>query len=149
MLLLVVHEFFEQVARHVVLDRVAMGGGLLVEIARGILGLQVAVEHLFDVLPDVQGVDHLHVGETVEKNNALDDLVGVLHLLDRLLAPILGEVAVAPVVQQPVMQPVLVDGRQFVPQAAVEIFDDLGVALHGANPICGRAAASRAANEFE
>jgi hypothetical protein len=30
------------------------------------------------------------------------------------------------------MQPVLVDGREFVPQTLVEILDDLGVALHGA-----------------
>jgi hypothetical protein len=28
------------------------------------------------------------------------------------------------------MQPVLIDGGQFVPQAAIEIFNDSGVALH-------------------
>jgi hypothetical protein len=28
------------------------------------------------------------------------------------------------------MQPVLIDGREFVPQAAVEIFNDFCIALH-------------------
>jgi len=49
-----------------------------------------------------------------------DQLVGVLHLLDRFLAPLLGERLVAPIVEQPVMQPVLVDRRQFVPQRLIE-----------------------------
>ena len=58
------------------------------------------------------------------------ELVGVLHLLDQFLAPFLGQVPVAPIVQQPVVQPVLVDGGQLVPQAAVEIFNDLCIAFH-------------------
>src|SRR5215472_885978 len=55
MLLLVVHELLEQVAAHVVLDRVAMRRGLLVERPRGHLRRQIAVEHLAHVLPDMQG----------------------------------------------------------------------------------------------
>jgi hypothetical protein len=58
-------------------------------------------------------------------------LVGVFHLLDRFLAPFLGEHLVAPVLQQPIVQPVLVDRGQLMPQRLVEIFDDFGVALHG------------------
>src|SRR5262249_29983561 len=77
---------------------------------------------------------HLHVRKPVEEDDALHDLVGMLHFLHRLLAPFLGQREVAPIVQQPVMQPVLVDGGELMPQATVEIFDDSCVALHGAHP---------------
>jgi hypothetical protein len=33
------------------------------------------------------------------------------------------------------VQPVLVDGGQFMPQSAVEIFDDSCVALHDPRPV--------------
>src|SRR5262249_14397229 len=79
-------------------------------------------------------IEHLHVGKAVEEDDALDQLVGVLHLLDRFLAPLLGERAIAPIVQQAIVQPILVDGGQLVPQPAVEIFDDGRIALHAALP---------------
>src|SRR5262249_10292161 len=66
-----------------------------------------------------------------EEDDAGDEVVGVAHLLDRFLAPLLGEVAVAPIVQEPVMQPVLVDGGELVPERLVEIVDDGCVAAHG------------------
>jgi hypothetical protein len=50
------------------------------------------------------------------------------HFLDRLHAPSLGEVLVAPVVENAVVQPVLVDRRKFVSQRLVEVFDHLLVA---------------------
>ena len=74
-----------------------MGRGFLIERARVDLGLEIAVEDLLDVLPDVQRIEHLHVGEAVEEDDAVDELVGVLHLLDQFLAPLLGEIVVAPV----------------------------------------------------
>ena len=82
----------------------------------------------------MQGIEHLQVGEAVEEDDALDELVGVLHLLDQFLAPFLGQGLVAPVVEQPVMQPILVDRGELVPQASIEIFDDFCVALHGPHP---------------
>ena len=63
-LFLVLHELLEQVARHVVLDRMAMGRRLLVERARRHLGREIAVEHFLDVLADVQRIEHLHVRES-------------------------------------------------------------------------------------
>src|SRR5262249_38386214 len=56
------------------------------------------------------------------------------HLFDRFLAPLLGQCPVAPVVEQPIVQPILIDGGHLVAQGFVEIFDDLGVALHGRAP---------------
>jgi hypothetical protein len=108
---------------------------LLVERARVDLRRQVAVQHFFGGLADVQGIEHLHVGKAVEEDDALDQLVGVLHLLDRFLAPLLGEILVAPIIEQPVMQPVLVDGRELVAERLVQIFDDFGIALHDATPV--------------
>src|SRR3954452_5349228 len=79
----------------------------------------------------MQRIQNLHVREAVEKNDSFDDLVGVLHFLDGFLAPIFAERLVAPVLEQPIMQPILVDRGHLMPQAAVEIIDDFGVALHG------------------
>ncbi|MNU06108.1 hypothetical protein D3C72_2511750 [compost metagenome] len=53
------------------------------------------------------------------------------HLLDRLLLPGLGHFLQPPIVEHPVVQPVLVDGGELGAQPLVEIFDDLLVALHG------------------
>ena len=68
-----------------------MGGGFLVERARMHLGPQIAIEHFFHGLADMQRIEHLHVRKAVEEDDALDELIGVLHLLDRFLAPLLGE----------------------------------------------------------
>src|SRR5262249_17960287 len=94
-------------------------------------GRKIAVEHLPHVLPNAKRIEHLHVGKAVEEDDARDDLVGVLHLLDRFLAPFLGQVPVTPIVQETIMQPILVDGGKLMPQTAVEILDNPCVALHG------------------
>ena len=83
-----------------------------------------------DVLADPQGIEHLHVGKAFEEDYPVGDAVGVLHLLDRFFAPDLGHVREAPIGQQPVMQPILVDGSELVTQSLVKILDDFGVALH-------------------
>jgi hypothetical protein len=56
----------------------------------------------------------------------------VFHFLDRFLAPLLGQILVAPIVEQAVMQPILIYRRELVAQRFVEIVDDLGLAIHGA-----------------
>ena len=114
-----------------------MGRRFLIERARRHLRRQIAVQHLFDVLPDVQRVEHLHIREAVEKDDALDELVGVLHFLDQFLAPLLGQILVAPIFEQPIVQPVLVDRGQFVPKCLVEKFDDFSVTLHNQLPVMG------------
>src|SRR5512132_2221636 len=79
------HQLLEQIACYVILDGVTMRCSFLVELPGRHLRSEIAVQHLFHVLSDVQRVKHLHVGETIEKNDALDQLVGMLHLLDRFL----------------------------------------------------------------
>jgi len=91
-----------------------------------------AVEQFLDILADVQRIEYLHVRKAVEKDDPVDQFVGVLHFLDRFLAPFPGEILQAPIVEQPVVQPVLVDRSQFVAERLVQEIDDLGVALHDA-----------------
>jgi hypothetical protein len=58
-------------------------------------------------------------------------LVGVLHLLDRLLVLVLGHLGQAPVLQHARVQEVLVDGGELELELLVQVLNDLGVALHG------------------
>jgi hypothetical protein len=80
------------------------------------------------------GIQHLHVEETVEEQDAVGEFVGELHLFDGFLAPDFGHLQQAPIVQEPVVQPVLVDGGKLAAQALVQVIDDFGVALHDALP---------------
>src|SRR3982074_1590688 len=86
-MLLVLHQAFEQIARDVVLDAVAIGRGFLVKRAGGNFGSKIALDDFLDVLPDPQGVEHLHVGKPAEEQEAIGEAVGVVHLLDGLLPP--------------------------------------------------------------
>ena len=68
----------------------------------------------------------------LEEEDALDQLVGMLHLVDRFVPLVFGETADAPVGEHPVMEPVLVDCGQFVGERLVKELDDLRIAFHGA-----------------
>jgi hypothetical protein len=127
---LVPHQVLEQVAGDIILHGMTMRRRLLVQRTCAHLGGEVAIDDLLDVLTDPQGIEHLHVGKAIEKEDAIGEAVGVLHLLDRFLAPDLGHLQEAPIVEQPVVQPVLVNGSELVTQSLVKIFDDFGVALH-------------------
>ena len=107
-----------------------MGRRLLIQRTRANLGGQIALDDLLDVLADAQRIEHLHVGKAIEEQDPIGEAIGMVHLFDRLLAPQLGQFEQAPIVQQPVMQPILVDRSQLAAEALVEIFNDSGVALH-------------------
>ena len=96
---------------------------------------EVGLKHFLDVLSDAQRRHRLQVGMPFEKDDALDDLVGVVHLVDGFLVFLLGKLRHAPIGQHPRMQEVLVDGGQLVLEDAVQVFDRLGVgagAFHSA-----------------
>src|SRR3546814_17481701 len=57
-------------------------------------------------------------------------MIGVLHLVDGFLVLVLAEFTETPVLQHAVMQKVLVDRRELVPQDLVEMLEDLRVAFH-------------------
>src|SRR3546814_20640283 len=59
------------------------------------------------------------------------ELVGMLHLVDRLFAFERGEACDAPIVEHAIMQQILVDRGQLVLERIAEEIDDFFVALHG------------------
>src|SRR6516165_11345902 len=65
---LIAHQLLEQVARDVVLYAVAIGRRFLIEGTRAHLRGEIALDNLLDVLADAQGIEHLHVWETVEED---------------------------------------------------------------------------------
>src|SRR3569623_1867829 len=130
MTFLILHQRLEQVARHVILDAVTVEGGLLIKVARAMLCSEVALHDLLDVLTDAQRVEHLHVREAIKEQDAVGEAIGVMHFLDRFLAPLLGQFLQAPMVQKAEMNPILVDGREFAPQSLVQIVDNLRITLH-------------------
>src|SRR5882672_9249636 len=129
-LLLIAHQFFEQIPGHVILGAMAITRRLLIKGARGHLSRKIAIQYLFDGLPDMQRIEHLHVGKAIEENDAMNELVGVFHILDGLLAPYLGKGLVAPVLEQAIVQPILIDGGKLVTQRLVEVFDYGCVSAH-------------------
>ncbi|MNV96673.1 hypothetical protein D3C71_1917040 [compost metagenome] len=59
----------------------------------------------------------------------------MLHLLDGFGPLLLGEKRIAPVFEEAVMQPILVDGTEFEIERFVKLLDDLFVAFQ--NPPSG------------
>src|SRR5579872_3469385 len=94
------------------------------------LQFQIALQDLLDVLANQQLAEVLQVGQTLQKQHALDERVGVLHFGDRFMMLVVLEFRHAPVPQHPRMQEVLVDGRQLVLQDGVETLDDSGITFH-------------------
>jgi hypothetical protein len=60
-------------------------------------------------------------------------LLGVLHLVDRLLLDVVPEPVIAPVVAHLRVEKVLVDGGQLFAQRDVQLLDHLRVTLHAAS----------------
>src|SRR5262249_30054596 len=94
-------------------------------------------ELLRDGLTDVDLEEALHVRHALEIQDALDELVRVLHLVDRLLLDALGETEVAPVPAHLRVQEVLVHRRELPGEDLVEQLEDLLVALHDRRPADG------------
>ena len=116
--------------RHVVAELCADFARGLVGGAGVVLAGEIGLEHFLDVLADAERGDALQVGVAFEEDDALDQPVGVMHLLDRLGALLLCELLEAPVVQHPEMHPVLVDRAELEEQRLVKPLDDLRFAFH-------------------
>ena len=81
-------------------------------------------------MADAQRIEHLHIREAFEEEDALGEMIRVMHLLNGLFFPFFCEFEKAPIVENAVMQPVLIDSRQLCAQSAIEIVDDLRVTAH-------------------
>ena len=91
---------------------------------------EVEAELFGNGLADHHGAEALQVRDALEVEDPLDELVGVLHLADRLVAVVLAEAFVAPVVAHLGVDEVLVDRRQLGREDLVEQLDDTRTAAH-------------------
>src|SRR5204862_8175821 len=66
----------------------------------------------------------------VEEQNALDQLVGVLHLVNRLLLDEVAELGVMPVFAHFSMKKILIDGRKFFTKRFLQRSNNFGIAFH-------------------
>ena len=107
-----------------------VGNGDLEVLHAAVLQAQVAGEHFLGVFADLQPAQILQVGQAFEEEDALDQRVGMLHLIDGFLVFVLAEFAQAPVLVHARVQEVLVDGDQLVAKNLVEMLNDLLVAFH-------------------
>ena len=98
---------------------------------RGHLERQVALERFLHVLADAQLVQVLQVRQALEEEDARDQRVGMLHLVDRLVVLVVAELRIAPVPEHAGVQEVLVDRGELVGQHRVEVAKHLGIAAHG------------------
>src|SRR5690606_39252328 len=126
----VVRDLLQQVARNVVAHGLAVGDAVLDGALRGGLEGEITAQQFGHVFAYQQLAQVLQIGQAVQEEDALHELVGVLHLADRLFVFLLRQLVQAPVFQHAVMQKVLVGGGQFVLQLGIEERDDLGVAFH-------------------
>src|SRR3546814_9334273 len=130
MMLLAFEDVGEQVAAHIVAHALAMGDSVLEQRDRLFLKREVGLQYFLDRFADAQPAEQLEVGKPAQKEDAVRQLVGMLHLVDRFLAFKMCEPGDAPIVEHAIMQPILVDRGQLVLERLVEEIDDLFVALH-------------------
>jgi 1-deoxyxylulose-5-phosphate synthase len=133
---LVAEQFLEQMHAHIV----AQG---LAEFARGFVGLagvvftgEVGLEHFLDGLADAERCNPLQVRMAFEEDDALDELVGVMHLFDGFGALLGGKLLHTPIGEQAEMHPVLVHRTELEEQRLVKPLDDLCFAFHGMLLFC-------------
>ena len=64
-----------------------------------------------------------------KENDARDQLVRVVHFLDRFSPLLLGEKRIAPILKKAIMDPVLIDRTEFEEKGFVKPLDDFYVAF--------------------
>jgi len=124
------HQFLEKIAADVISHGMAMRCPFFAKSPHSKFEPEIAFEDVLHGPPDMEWME-LHVGTPFQKDDPNHEVVGVLHRLDRFLTPIFRKGLVAPMIEQPVMQPILVHHGQLVTEPGFQIFDDFGLALHG------------------
>jgi len=92
---------------------------------------EIGLELFGDRLADAQREQALEIGQSFEEQDAVGEQLGVLHLLDRLRAGVLGELRQPPVGLHLRVQEVLVDRGELAGELLVEQCDHFIVATHG------------------
>ena len=130
MLLGVLEDLRQQFAADIVLGLLALLDPGNQHGAAGGLDRKVGGQAFGHVLADRQLVQVLQVGQAVQEQDALDELVGVLHLADRFVIGDLAQTLEAPVLVHAGMQEILIHRGQLIGEHSVEQLDDRLVALH-------------------
>ncbi len=82
------------------------------------------------ILADEQLSQILQVRQSIQKQDALDQAVGMLHFIDGFFVLEFAEPLHTPVVEHARVQEILIDRGEFVFQRLIEEFKYFGVALH-------------------
>src|SRR3546814_931126 len=125
MMFLAFEDVGEQIAAHIVAHLFGMFDRVLEQRDRLFLEHEVGFQYLLDRFADAQPAEQLEVGEAAQKEDAVCQLVGMLHLVDRFLTLEMREPRDAPIVEHAVMPPILIDRSQLVLECLVEEIDDL------------------------
>ena len=86
-----------------------------VELRASMLGLEVGLEDLLDVLADAQAAERLEVGQAVEEQDALGERSACFISSIDSWRSYSASFFDAPIVEHAVVQPILVDRGQLVP----------------------------------
>src|SRR5439155_20867730 len=108
----------------------------------GLFEQEIAFEDLAEILADQQFIEVLEVGQPAEEQDAVDQLVGILHLVERLFVFMVAELLDAPMAQHPRMQEILVDGSELGFQHRIQMLDDGLIAPHVRPPQMSACAAT-------
>ncbi len=103
---------------------VTLLGGSVELLDGSALAHQGEAEHLLGGLAYLDVAQPLHVGVPVEEQNPVDDVVCVLHLIDREVVEDLPETRKAPVVEHPGVQEVGIGDSEFEGERVIEHFDN-------------------------
>ena len=120
----------QQIASHEILDRLAVRDGGGVHGMRFHLPAQIALQDFLHILADEQLAQILQVRQAIQKQDALDQPVGMLHFIDGFFVLELAEPLHAPVVEHARVQEILIDRGELVLQRLIEEFQYFSVALH-------------------
>src|SRR3546814_20696281 len=97
---------------------------------RFLFARKVAFKDFTDIVSEIELAEVLQVRKAVEKQDARDQEIGVLHLVDRLVVFVLFGPLEPPVSEHARVQEILVDRGQLIFQTEVEKFKDLRITTH-------------------
>src|SRR5262245_48145683 len=121
----------------VVAERAHRLDAVVQELDGAALEVEVQVELLLYRLADVDLAESLEVRHALEIEDARDEAVGVLHLVDRLGPHLVGQPLVAPVGAHAGVDEVLVDRGELVGEELVQDLQDLRVTFHAGRNATG------------
>src|SRR5262245_4107045 len=122
-LLFVDEDLLQELAGSVVALLAAETDRVIQALAGFELELEVELMLLHRLFADLDRIQALHVGNTVEQKDPMDDLIGMLHLLDRLLALLRGQLLISPVLAHLRVNEILVDRGELRSEDRVQRLD--------------------------